>query len=132
VTIGLALSGCAQTRTLVDAVGNAISVVGDVAVGVANPVTTERLYQFENGMIVAFAGLNAYKVACVRGVIPRGCRATIAHLQTYTRQIPAQLRIVRAFVKDNDQVNAVIAYNTLTAMFTEFKAEATANNVKVE
>jgi hypothetical protein len=129
LTVALALGGCATVQQAVDSVGNAIGVVTTT---VANPVTRERLYEFENGMIVAFAGLNAYKAACVRGALPQGCRTTIRGLQTYTRQLPAQLTIVRGFVKNNDQVNAALAYATLQQMYAEFKASATANGVKVQ
>lgn len=129
LAMALALAGCATVQQAVDSVGNAISVV---TTSVANPVTRERLYEFENGMIVAFAGLNAYKAACVKGAIPSGCRATIRGLQAYTRQLPAQLTIVRGFVKNNDQVNAALAYATLQQMYAEFKASATANGVKVQ
>jgi len=100
--------------------------------GVANPVTKQGLYDFENGMILAFAGLNVYKKSCIAGAIPAGCRDVIVKLQAYTRQIPAELKVVRGYVKNNDTVNAQLAWATLNDLMTNFKAQAAANGVQVQ
>lgn len=103
-----------------------------VTIGVQNPVTERELYQFENGMIVAFAGLNAYKKACVRKAIPQSCVGVISQMQVYTRQIPPALATTRHFVRVNDRVNAQIAYKALLDLMSGYKAIASANNVKVQ
>lgn len=117
----LALPACAQLQQL----GTFTTV------GVANPVTPQMLYDAENGMILAFAGLGAYKRSCIAGAIPASCRATIQAIQGYTRQVPPLLTSARAFVKNNDQVNAQIAYNTILDLVNKAKAIATANGVQV-
>jgi hypothetical protein len=123
--LSVSLAGCV---TLQD-IPNAITAF---TTGVKNPVSKEALYDFENGLIVAFAGLNAYKKSCSEGAIPSSCKDVIKQLQVYTRQIPAALKDVRNFVKNNDMVNAQIAYDTARSLYTDFVAVATANNVKVQ
>jgi hypothetical protein len=121
----VALGGCAQLQKVTIAVRIA-------SVGVANPVTKQDLYNFENGMIIAFAGLNAYKRVCVAGTIPASCKDTIRSIQVYTRQLPPLLAQARSFVKSGDQVNAKLVYNTLLDLYDRAKTIATANNVKVQ
>lgn len=124
LTLTLALAGCAQFQKVLD-------VTSAVVVGVNNPITNNELYALENSMIVAFAGLNAYKRACIAGAIGSGCRGVIEKLQVYTRRIPPALKTLRAFVRDNDQVNARIAYNTVQQLIADFKSEAKQNGVAV-
>lgn len=117
----LSLPACAQLQQL-----------GTFAtVGIANPITSQMLYDAENGMILAFAGLGAYKRSCIAGAIQASCRSTIQSIQGYTRQVPSLLTSARAFVKNNDQVNAQIAYNTILDLVNKAKAIATANGVQV-
>lgn len=121
----LVLGGCApQLAALKTAVelGSA---------GVSNPVTPERLATVEQGAIVVFAGLNAYRRSCMELLLPQSCRKTIASIQVYTRQIPVPLRKLRTFVRQNDQINAVVVYNTLVGLLTDAKAIAAANNVPI-
>lgn len=99
--------------------------------GVANPITKNMLYDAENGAIVVFAGLNAYKQTCVQGAIPSSCKATIAAIQNYTRQIPPQLKVLRAYVKNNDQVNAGVVYNTIMQLLANAKSTASANGINI-
>jgi len=122
--LALSLGGCVTVEQVVRTVSVA-------TVGVKNPVTKKALYNFENGMIIAFAGLNAYKRTCQKGLIDQSCRQVVAELQVYTRQIPDDLAKVRVFVKQNDQVNAVVAFDLLQTLFANFKAAAAARNVKV-
>lgn len=99
---------------------------------IANPVTPTMLYDVENGMTIAFAGLGAYKRSCIAGSIPVSCRASIGKIQAYTRQIKPYLAQLRTFVRTNDQVNAVVVYNTLMGLISGFKAEAAAANIQVQ
>jgi hypothetical protein len=122
--MALALSGCAGTK-----LG---TFVQSVTTGFQNPITKDTLYEFENGMTIAFAGLNAYKKSCIAGAVPSSCRQIIANLQVYTRKIPTALKTVRGFVKNNDQVNAQTAYATLIDLYNQFKTEATVNGVQVQ
>jgi uncharacterized protein YceK len=122
VIFSTALSGCAEVSRVTEA----------LTVGVQNPVTKQDLYQIENGMIIAFAGLNAYKRVCVQGVIDQSCRDVIRTLQVYTRQLPALLANARTFVRSGDQINARVAYNALLDVYNRFRSIATANNVKVQ
>src|SRR5437879_2603443 len=94
-----------------------------------NPVTKNMLYEVENGMTIAFAGLNTYRRSCDQGLIPASCKATLAKIRVYTIQIPPLLKALRTFVKNNDQVNAVVIYNTIVGLISSFKAEAVASGV---
>lgn len=88
-----------------------------------NPITKTELYQVESGLIVATEGLIVYKQLCVRKAIDRSCRDVVAHLQTYTRAAKPVLKNLRIFVKNNDQINAVIAYNTIKQITDDLKKE---------
>lgn len=99
---------------------------------IGNPVTPAMLKEVEDGATVAFAGLRAYKTSCVQLAIPQSCRDVIQKIQVYTRKLPPLLTSVRAFVRNNDQVNAVIAYNAITGLIADFKTEAANNSVQVQ
>jgi type IV pilus biogenesis protein CpaD/CtpE len=125
VALAVALAGCAQVQKVTTA-------VQAITVGVQNPVTKKDLYAVENGMIIAFAGLNAYKRVCARGVIDPQCKDVIRTLQVYTRQLPSLLANTRTFVKSGDQINAKVAYAALLDVYNRFRSIAAANNVKVQ
>jgi hypothetical protein len=124
LVLSLSVAGCATLQKGID-------TISTVVVGINNPITNNELYALENSMIVAFAGLNAYKRSCVAGAIPSSCRDVVRRLQTYTRRIPPALTTLRRFVRDNDQVNARIAYGTVTQLLADFKGEAARNGVAV-
>lgn len=105
------LGGCAQLQ----------QATNFATVGVANPITKTQLYEIENGATVAIAGLNAYKQTCISGAIPDTCKTTIRTIQVYTRQIATLLPTLRNFVRQNDQVNAPIVYNTITNLISQVK-----------
>lgn len=119
--LSLLLSACSQLQT-------AESLL---TTGVKNPVTPQRLYEAENAAIVLFAGLNAYKQTCVSGVIPPSCKDTIAAIQVYTRQLKPRLRTLRAFVRQNDQVNAITAYSVIQQLMAGAKSTASANGANI-
>lgn len=98
---------------------------------VANPITKERLYQMESAVTIVFAGLNTWKDQCRRGTIPATCKDQIAHVQIYTRQIPPYLKQLRAFVKNDDQVNAATIFNRLTEAIAAVKSQAAINNIQI-
>ena len=125
ITLTLSLAGCANLQT-------AFNVATAATVGINNPVTKDMLNNTENGAIIVFAGLGAYKKSCISGAIPVTCKDVIRKMQVYTRKLPPLLTSIRAFVKKNDQVNAAIAYNTIQQLIANFKAIATANNVQVQ
>ncbi len=118
----LSLSGCAGFNQVFQA----------ATVGLNNPVTKETLKTTEDGITVVFAGLNAYKKSCVELLIPQSCRGTIAKIQVYTRKLPSLLVNLRAFVRNNDQVTAITAYNAIKQTIMDFRAVASANNVQVQ
>lgn len=122
LAVVLTISGCAQLQTALD-------VVSTSTASIANPVTKDRLNDVENAAIIAFAGLNAYKRSCVERAIPSSCRTVIQKIQVYTRKLPQQLVNLRNFVNNNDQVNAITAYNAVTQALSDFRNVAIANNV---
>lgn len=98
---------------------------------VANPVTLERLDQAENALVLVFTGLNAWKASCQNGVIPPACRDQIASVQVYTRKLKPLLKEARRFVRNNDQVNAFVAFNTLSNLIATVKTQAAQNGVEI-
>lgn len=115
--VALSLGGCEQLKMILD-------VAPKLTASVNNPVTKDMLNDAENGAIIAFAGLKAYKRSCVELAIAQSCRGTIQGIQVYTRKLEKILPDLRAFVRDNDQVNAGIAYNTVIGLIADFKSEA--------
>ncbi len=104
---------------------------------ISNPVTKDMLNDVENGGILIFAGLKAYKKTCVDLVIPQSCRGVIQKIQVYTRKLRQPdgsgiLADLRGFVKNNDQVNAVIAYNVAMQLMADIRTIAASNNVQVQ
>lgn len=116
------VTACAQLKQAFE-VGNLVTA------SVSNPVTPVMLYDMENGAIIAFAALNAYRQTCVQGTIPPSCKDVIRKIQVYTRQIPPYIRQLRVFVRTNDQVNAVVLYNTVGNLIAGMRSEAAKNNV---
>lgn len=124
LALGLSLTGCAQ----LSAVTQGISLTTKT---IANPVTQEELYAIEASIRIAVTGLQAYKDACVQGSADKNCRANIASIQPYTRQIPPLLIQLRGFVKNNDQINATVVYNQLTSLYVNLKNAALAVGISV-
>lgn len=118
-TLALSLAGCGH-------LGSIQTVLQLGTASVANPVTPTRLNQMENGLKVVFAGLNAWKKSCRDLLIPQNCRQQIAEVQVYTRQIPPYLSRLRAFVRNNDQVNASVVFNEITGLIGTVKSQAAA------
>ena len=118
--LALSLGGCANLPKIIEL----------ATVGVSNPVTPDMVYRVENGMIVAVSGLVAYKRACVAKTIAQSCRGTIMKLQVYTRQAAPVIKQLRVFVRTNDQVNAVKAYNLVSGLLDQFKATAISEGVR--
>lgn len=117
IALSLSLSGCLTLQQVETAVHFG-------TVSVANPVTPTRLNQMENGLKVLFAGLNAWKRSCVQGLIPDVCKQQIKTVQVYTLQLKPYLAELRSFVKNNDQVNAVVVFNELTGIISTVRAKA--------
>jgi uncharacterized protein YceK len=124
LVVALALSGCASLQ-------RALDVANIATASISNPVTPTMLYDMENGAIIAVAALNAYRQTCVQGTIPPSCKTVIRSIQVYTRQIPPLLAALRKFVRENDQVNAVIVYNAIGNLIAGLRATAAQNNVGV-
>lgn len=117
LVLGLSLGGCAQLQKFQDALTLTTATV-------TNPVTKDRLNDLEAGIRIVFAGLKAYKSACINGTADVHCRTNIQQIQVYTRQVPVPLAQLRAFVKNNDQINATIVYNNLVTLITNAKQAA--------
>lgn len=118
--LALSLAGCSTFKNIETAVQ-----LGTASI--ANPVTPTRLNQMESATILVFAGLNAWKASCAKGLIPPSCKDQIFTVQVYTRQIPPYLTRLRAFVKNNDQVNAIIVFNQIIDTISAVKAQAAAS-----
>jgi hypothetical protein len=124
IVLILPLTGCAG---LAESVFNLPT--GVLTKSIQNPVTTKQLYEIENGLVIAVVALNVYKDKCIRKEIEQSCRNTVRRLQTYTRKAPPLIKSLRSFVRENDQVNARVVFNSLYGLFTNFRALATAKGV---
>lgn len=113
----LSLSGCITIQGLQTAF-----TLGTASI--TNPVTKDRLFEIETTVSLVFTGLNAWKKTCAQGLINAACKDQIAAVQVYTRQIPPYLRQLRGFVKTNDQVNAMVVFNTLVDLVTAVRSQA--------
>lgn len=118
--VTLSLGGCAQIQQLQD-------IASVASASVANPVTPEKLRQVESGALLVFKGLNLWKKSCSERLINENCKKQIEQVQIYTRQIQPYLFQLRQFVRENNQVNAVVVYNNLVSLIKTVKAQATAN-----
>lgn len=124
IVLGLGLAGCAQLQ----GIGTGISLATK---SITNPVTTQELYQIEASLQIAIVALQTYKKACVANTVDKNCRANIAAIQPYTRQIPPLVAQLRSFVKNNDQVNASVVYNQLITLYATLKTSAANLGVNV-
>jgi hypothetical protein len=124
ILLALGLAGCAQLQ----AVGTGISLATKT---IANPVTKAEEAQVELSGDVILQGLLAYKQACQTGTADKNCRANVAQVQAYTRQIRPLIAQLRTFVDNNDQINASVIYNQLTALYTNAKSAATALGINL-
>lgn len=113
----LSLSGCITIQGLQTAF-----TLGTASI--TNPVTKDRLFEIETTVSLVFTGLNAWKKTCAQGLINAACKDQIAAVQVYTRQIPPYQRQLRGFVKTNDQVNAMVVFNTLVDLVTTVRSQA--------
>lgn len=98
---------------------------------VANPVTPERLEKAQQALVVVFIGLNTWKSACKTGALPVICREQIAAVQVYTRKLPPLLKELRVFVRNNDQVNAFVAFNTFSSLIATVRTQAAQNGIEI-
>lgn len=112
--LGVSLSGCAQLQTLSAGLSLATKTI-------TNPVTKNEEAQIELALNAVIDGLRAYKQACVNGTADKNCMQNVAQIQVYTRQIKPLVVQLRTFVDNNDQINASVVYNQLTALYTNIK-----------
>lgn len=123
--IALSLAGCAKE---LEAVRTAITVATSTY---KNPVTREDLYKVETVINVVATGLVTYRHACLAGAADAGCRGNIVAMQVYTRQMPPLLVQVREFVKNNDQLNAQVAYTEFKKLYENLKPLAAAAGINI-
>jgi len=96
---------------------------------IANPVTKERLQKIEAGATLVFVGLNTWRDACEAGQINPGCIEQIRAVLVYTRPLEQQLPRLRAFVRKNDQINAIAVFNEIADLISIVKGKAAENGV---
>jgi hypothetical protein len=124
VVLSLNVGACAS----LSAVGTGISLATK---SITNPVTQDELYAIEASIRIAVTALQAYKDACAAGSADKNCRLNVASVQPYTRQIPPLLIQLRGFVKNNDQINATVVYNQLSALYVNLKNAATSVGISM-
>lgn len=124
VALSLSLAGCGTLQNIQTALQ-----IGTASI--ANPVTKERLNQIESAITLVFAGLQTWKHSCQQGLLPPSCRDQIAQVQVYTRRLPPYLTQLRTFVRTNDQVNAVVVFNSIVDLVGTVKAQAAAGGVTI-
>jgi hypothetical protein len=112
------LAGCI---TLSDLSTSILYGGASVTASIDNPVTPTKLYEAENALTVAVSGMLAYKRTCAKRAIPSSCRKVVALLQSYTAQAKPLLISSRRFVRENDQVNAIKAFNEARLLVEAFR-----------
>lgn len=121
IVVALSLGACAS----LDPGGKSILAGGSsITASVANPVGRKELYQIENGLTVAVAGLVGYRRLCLRGLVDTHCRGNIERLQTYTRPVAALLPNLRSAIRRNDQISAVKLFNEARALLSNAQRDA--------
>lgn len=115
--LAISLAGCAQMQ----AISGGVALVTKT---ITNPVTKQELYQIEASLRIVTEALLTYRRACLAGSADKNCRANIQAIQPYTRQVPGLLAELRSFVKNDDQINAVVVYNRLTSLYATVKSSA--------
>ena len=131
LVVALSLGGCA---------GLMERFIGfDVTASIDNPVTPDRLNKIEQAGRIATAGLLTYRRLCILKKIDRSCRGVITDIQFYTRQLcttyaegrcqTGVLADVRTFVRTNDQVNAIKAFNLARDLMNTIQIKRTAAKV---
>lgn len=124
LTLSLSLAGCAQLQTLQNIAHFATATVN-------NPVTPAMEAQIELGFDAAVQILLTYRRACIAGNADLNCRRNIEIIQPYTTQAKPVIARLRSFVDNNDQVNAVVAYNQLVGLYGSLKTSAAAVGMNV-
>ena len=128
IIFSLSLTGCAGLTEKLQIITSGISLATK---SIANPVTKNEEAQIELAMDAVIDALRAYKKACEDGAVDKNCRANIAQIQIYTRQIPPLVAQLRNFVDKNDQLNASVVYNQLTDLYKNVKSVAVSLGVNV-
>jgi hypothetical protein len=118
-TLALTLAGCA---------GAGIPLITH---SVTNPVTKQDEAKIELAFDTAVQLLLTYKRACFAGSADKNCKENIALVQPYTRQAKPLVVQLRGFVDNNDQINASVIYNQLTALYVNLKTAASNLGVNV-
>ncbi len=121
----ISLGGCATVEAL-------FSISQFATASISNPVTPDMLNKIELGMRIALDGLKTYRQSCIDGLAEVNCRRNIVAIQAYTRRIPPLLTQARSFVRNNDQIDAIVVYNQIVALIANFKSAATAAGVAIK
>lgn len=112
--LALSLGGCSNLQNILDIASAKVEI------------TEATVYKAENGLKTATVGLVAYRRLCVKKVIDpvtRNCRTVIETIQPYTRAAAAAIVDMRKAVAENNQVNALAAYNALQGLITNIQNE---------
>lgn len=117
LALALPLAGCITTQDF-------LAGLSLTTKSIANPVTPADEAQVEVAIGAAIDLLKAYKQACAQGSADVHCRDNVAQIQAYTTKIPPLIIRLRAFVDNNDQINASVVYNQLKGLYTDVKATA--------
>lgn len=117
LTLAVGLAGCAQLQMLTAGISLATK-------SITNPVTKDDEAKIELAFDTAVQLLLTYKKACAAGTADKSCKANIAAIQPYTRQAKPLIAQLRSFVDTNDQINATVVYNQLTALYANLKSAA--------
>lgn len=102
LALAISLTGCAgMSKSLLEG-GSSILASAD------NPITSERLFQIEASFSTAASAALAYRRSCIRGALPRSCRDHVERIRPVAGLVRRTLLPqLRAFVRQNDQVNAL-------------------------
>lgn len=112
--LALTLGGCADIKTAFDVATTPVTI------------TEETVYKSENALKAVTVGFVGYRRLCIKKVIDpvtRNCRAVIERVQPYTKSAALAIVDMRKSVRENNQVNALAAYNALQSLLTNIQNE---------
>lgn len=115
LVLALPLAGCAGDSIL----RGGTSIIASTE----NPITSDRLFQIEATFDIAVKAAKAYRRSCLRKALPQSCREIVEYIRplasTARRTLLPRLR---AYVRDNDQVNAIKVFFELKGLVEDIKA----------
>lgn len=107
IVLALTLGACAQ--------------LGEIARGVPNPVSAERIILIKSGYGIALSAAVAYRDSCAQRLIPPSCRTVVPKLVAANRKVEVALARLDALRKLGPTIDITEAVNALSDAVNDLK-----------